>query len=186
MNTTGKLASIIMGRSQDKEDKEGDREMNAYKVPTNPYFSFSCLFLSLLPTNVESTSLAEAETRLKMSLNCVQVHNSMFKFGRQRSTINILSTLEEKNKLEEDNEAFEEEDEEELTVLRDEDEDKVIVKMRNRDGLVGGNAAGRTKRSNSVMPVPSEPSSLVLRGRDGRGAPVWMLERSRSAYLKPR
>ena len=110
----------------------------------------------------------------------------MFKFGRQRSTINILSTLEEKNKLEEDNEAFEEEDEEELTVLRDEDEDKVIVKMRNRDGLVGGNAAGRTKRSNSVMPVPSEPSSLVLRGRDGRGAPVWMLERSRSAFLKPR
>ena len=62
MNTTGKLASIIMGRSQDKEDKEGDREMNAYKVPTNPYFSFSCLFLSLLPTNVESTSPAEAET----------------------------------------------------------------------------------------------------------------------------
>ena len=184
MNTTGKLASIIMGRSQDKEDKEGDREMNAYKVP-NPYFSFSCLFLSLLPTNVESTSLAEI--RLKMSLKCAQVHNSMFKFGRQRSTINILSTLEEKNKLEEDNEAFEEEDEEELTVLRDEDEDKVIVKMRRgQDGLVGGNAAGRTKRSNSVMPVPSEPSSLVLRGRDGRGAPVWMLERSRSAYLKPR
>ena len=61
MNTTGKLASIIMGRSQDKEDKEGDREMNAYKVP-NPYFSFLCLFLSLLPTNVESTSPAEAET----------------------------------------------------------------------------------------------------------------------------
>ena len=111
----------------------------------------------------------------------------MFKFGRQRSTINILSTLEEKNKLEEDNEAFEEEDEEELTVLRDEGEDKVIVKMRRgQDGLVGGNSGGRTKRSNSVMPVPSEPSSLVLRGRDGRGAPVWMLERRRSAYLKPR
>ena len=47
MNTTGKLASIIMGRSQDKEDKEGDREMNAYKV-LNPYFPFSCLFLSLI------------------------------------------------------------------------------------------------------------------------------------------
>lgn len=47
MNTTGKLASIIMGRSQDKEDKEGDREMNAYKV-LNPYFPFLCLFLSLI------------------------------------------------------------------------------------------------------------------------------------------
>ena len=47
MNTTGKLASIIMGRSQDKEDKEGDREMNAYKV-LNPYFPLSRLFLSLL------------------------------------------------------------------------------------------------------------------------------------------
>ena len=140
--------------------------------------------VSFVQTNVESTSPAEAEKPSNVDL---QVHNSMFKFGRQRSTINILSTLEEKNKLEEDNEAFEEEDEEELTVLRDEGEDKVIVKMRRgQDGLVGGNSGGRTKRSNSVMPVPSEPSSLVLRGRDGRGAPVWMLERSRSAYLKPR
>lgn len=113
----------------------------------------------------------------------------MFKFGRQRSTINILSTLEEKNKLEEDNEAFEEEDEEELTVERKggDGEGEVTVRMRRgKEGLVGGNTCGRTKRSNSVMPMASEASSLVLRGRDGRGAPVWMLERSRSAYLKPR
>ena len=116
----------------------------------------------------------------------------MFKFGRQRSTINILSTLEEKNKLEEDNEAFEEEeeDEEQLTVETAEGDasQEVTVKLRHRkEQLAGGSVmgTGRTKRSNSVMPM-SSPSSLVLRGRDGRGAPVWMLERSRSAYIKPR
>ena len=40
---------IMMSRSQDKEEKEGDREMNAYKVPFHPksLFSPSCLFLSL-------------------------------------------------------------------------------------------------------------------------------------------
>ena len=40
---------IMMSRSQDKEEKEGDREMNAYKVLCHPksLFSPSCLFLSL-------------------------------------------------------------------------------------------------------------------------------------------
>ena len=117
----------------------------------------------------------------------------MFKFGRQRSTINILSTLEEKNKLEEDNEAFEEEEEEseQLTVVTCESESEsptVTVKLRRRQELLlGGSAVAKTKRSNSVLPLSSPgASSLVLRGRDGRGAPVWMLERSASAYLKPR
>ena len=115
----------------------------------------------------------------------------MFKFGRQRSTINILSTLEEKNKLEEDNEAFEEEEEEseQLTVLTCESESPTVtVKLRRRQELLlGGSAVAKTKRSNSVLPLSSPgASSLVLRGRDGRGAPVWMLERSASAYLKPR
>ena len=108
----------------------------------------------------------------------------MFKFGRQRSTINILSTLgEEKNKI---GENFDEE-EEHMEVIKDEqgedekgDDGKVIVRLREKRSASGDKA--RT-RSNSVL---ESPTSLVLRGRDGRGAPRWMLERSRSAYIKPR
>jgi hypothetical protein len=102
----------------------------------------------------------------------------MFKFGRQRSTINILSTLgEEKNKI---GDQFDEEEEHEEV----DKDDKVTVKMRDKKGMAipGGGGKPRT-RSNSVL---ESPSALVLRGRDGRGAPRWMLERSRSAYIKPR
>ena len=49
LNITMGNIIIMMSRSQDKEEKEGDREMNAYKVPFHPksLFSPSCLFLSL-------------------------------------------------------------------------------------------------------------------------------------------
>ena len=98
----------------------------------------------------------------------------MFKFGRQRSTINILSTLgEEKNKI---GDNFDEEEEHEES----DEEEKVTVKMRDKKGIASDKP--RT-RSNSVL---ESPTALVLRGRDGRGAPRWMLERSRSAYIKPR
>ena len=104
----------------------------------------------------------------------------MFKFGRQRSTINILSTLgEEKDKI---GDNFDEEEEEHMEVTTNEkgDGEKVTVKLREKKNESGDKP--RT-RSNSVL---ESPTSLVLRGRDGRGAPRWMLERSRSAYIKPR
>ena len=111
----------------------------------------------------------------RLLINAIQVHNSMFKFGRQRSTINILSTLgEEKDKI---NDQFDEEEEE----VEEDKGEKVIVKMREKKGMQP--PSGIRTRSNSVL---ESPSSLVLRGRDPRGAPRWMLERSRSAFIKPR
>ena len=119
----------------------------------------------------------------------------MFKFGRQRSTINILSNVG--RKIEE--ETFHEIDEDQVIIEKSSEGDEGVgegdegvgegeseikseVKMRCKErSPVLLKKLGR-KRSNSVK---EQATSLVLRGRDGRGAPLWMLERSASAYIKP-
>ena len=113
----------------------------------------------------------------------LQAHNSLFKFGRQRSTMNIMSTLGEEKKI---GDNFDEEDEQvepEVGGVGGEvycdDESVVIVKMRERKSL------SRPQSDETSRVRSPSTQSLVLRGRDARGAPRWMLERSRSAYIKP-
>ena len=59
------------------------------------------------------------------------------------------------------------------------DENVVIVKMRERKSL------SRPQSDETSRVRSPSTQSLVLRGRDARGAPRWMLERSRSAFIKP-
>ena len=102
--------------------------------------------------------------------------------------MNIMSTLGEEKKI---GDNFDEEDEQVEpdvggggggssggSVYCDE-ESVVIVKMRERKSL------SRPQSDETSRVRSPSTQSLVLRGRDARGAPRWMLERSRSAYIKP-
>ena len=95
--------------------------------------------------------------------------------------MNIMSTLGEEKNV---GEKFEEEDEE-FEGERSagggycDDENVVIVKMRERKSL------SRPQSDETSRVRSPSTQSLVLRGRDARGAPRWMLERSRSAFIKP-
>ena len=85
--------------------------------------------------------------------------------------MNIMSTLGEETKI---GDNFDEEDEQ-----VESEESVVIVKMRERKSL------SRPQSDETSRVRSPSTQSLVLRGRDGRGAPRWMLERSRSAFIKP-
>ena len=60
-------------------------------------------------------------------------------------------------------------------------ENKVLVRMRDRDKK----SLSRPQSDETSRVRSPSTQSLVLRGRDARGAPRWMLERSRSAFIKP-
>ena len=66
-----------------------------------------------------------------------QAHNSLFKFGRQRSTMNIMSTLGEEVDKGGDGFNEEEEDTEESSsvITTSSGENKVIVRMRDKKCL---------------------------------------------------
>ena len=85
--------------------------------------------------------------------------------------MNIMSTLGEETKI---GDNFDEEDEQ-----VESEESVVIVKMRERKSL------SRPQSDETSRVRSPSTQSLVLRGRDARGAPRWMLERSRSAFIKP-
>ena len=104
-----------------------------------------------------------------------QAHNSLFKFGRQRSTMNIMSTVGEEVKSGDD---FHEEDVSDEKSISS-GESKVIVRLRDKKCL------SRPQSDETSRVRSPSTQSLVLRGRDARGAPRWMLERSRSAFIKP-
>ena len=96
--------------------------------------------------------------------------------------MNIMSTLGEEKNV---GDNFEEE-EEQLegdsgggSVGYCDDENAVIVRMRERKSL------SRPQSDETSRVRSPSTQSLVLRGRDARGAPRWMLERSRSAFIKP-
>ena len=89
--------------------------------------------------------------------------------------MNIMSTLGEEKNIDEN---FDEEDEQ-LEPVTCDDESVVIVKMRERKSL------SRPQSDETSRVRSPSTQSLVLRGRDARGAPRWMLERSRSAFIKP-
>ena len=96
--------------------------------------------------------------------------------------MNIMSTLGEEKKI---GDNFDEEDEQVEPEVDGgggvycDDESVVIVKMRERKSL------SRPQSDETSRVRSPSTQSLVLRGRDARGAPRWMLERSRSAYIKP-
>ena len=97
--------------------------------------------------------------------------------------MNIMSTLGEEKKI---GDNFDEEDEQVEPEVGEEgggvycdEESVVIVKMRERKSL------SRPQSDETSRVRSPSTQSLVLRGRDARGAPRWMLERSRSAYIKP-
>ena len=90
--------------------------------------------------------------------------------------MNIMSTLGEEKKI---GDNFDEEDEQVEPEVYCDDESVVIVKMRERKSL------SRPQSDETSRVRSPSTQSLVLRGRDARGAPRWMLERSRSAYIKP-
>ena len=100
--------------------------------------------------------------------------------------MNIMSTLGEEKKI---GDNFDEEDEQAEPDVGGsdggsggvycDDESVVIVKMRERKSL------SRPQSDETSRVRSPSTQSLVLRGRDARGAPRWMLERSRSAYIKP-
>ena len=97
--------------------------------------------------------------------------------------MNIMSTLgEEKNvgdNFEEEEEQLEGDGGGGGSVGYCDDENAVIVRMRERKSL------SRPQSDETSRVRSPSTQSLVLRGRDARGAPRWMLERSRSAFIKP-
>ena len=98
--------------------------------------------------------------------------------------MNIMSTLGEEKNV---GDNFDEEDEQlepeastaGLSEGYCDDESPVIVRMRERKSL------SRPQSDETSRVRSPSTQSLVLRGRDARGAPRWMLERSRSAFIKP-
>ena len=83
-----------------------------------------------------------------MKIFLFQAHNSLFKFGRQRSTMNIMSTLgEEVNKA--DGEDFNEEDEDNSSETLS-GENKVIVRMRGDRKCLSRPQSDETSRVRSA------------------------------------
>ena len=95
--------------------------------------------------------------------------------------MNIMSTLGEEVDKGGDGFNEEEEDTEESSsvITTSSGENKVIVRMRDKKCL------SRPQSDETSRVRSPSTQSLVLRGRDARGAPRWMLERSRSAFIKP-
>ena len=89
--------------------------------------------------------------------------------------MNIMSTLGEEVKSGDD---FHEEDVSDEKSISS-GESKVIVRLRDKKCL------SRPQSDETSRVRSPSTQSLVLRGRDARGAPRWMLERSRSAFIKP-